>query len=101
MIRSLTQLRSKKNVCPSPEFIQLNSLVMYKTIEVNKQVEIWAGQGAEIMLEDGSPVFPNHTGEVDTLVSPPNPLISIPQSILIFEGIEPKNVACPPLQTIN
>lgn len=102
MIRSLNQLRSKKNVCPSPEFIQLNSLVMYKTIEVNKQVEIWAGQGAEIILEDGSPVFLNHTGAVDTLVSPPNPVNSfIAQSILIFEGIEPKNTACPPLETIN
>ena len=101
MIRSLNQLRSKKNVCPDPQFTTLNSLVMYKTIEVDKQVELWAGEGAEIILEDGSQIFENHTGTTDTLVSPPQPPNIFPQSILIFSGIEPVKVVCLKVEDLN
>jgi hypothetical protein len=101
MIRSLNQLRSRKNVCPDPQFNILNSLVMYKTIEADKQVELWAGEGAEIVLEDGNLIFQDHTGANDTLVSPPQPPNVFPQSILIFAGIEPVKTTCLKLEDLN
>jgi hypothetical protein len=100
MLRNLNQLRQRKTVCADPKYYHL-SLLLYKTVEVNNQVEIYAGEGLVLFLEDDTVIFDGNTGDADYVVSPPEPTNTFSPLIIPLYGGKVWEMLCAPLSQTN